>query len=275
MSQIVGQFLHEFEANTLAELAWFRIGARALQALRLLRKPSIALLLAKAFHQGKASAGISTSATLVTQMSPTAASGTRAISAMDRAELRMELIACAVDVQGATVAQMRETLRQLRGEDFRKRSVQGLSAMKKPELMTQAEALGVDPTGKTAVQLRLAIQGWDAAAAAASGKVASPATRVTGTDKVTFGQYKGEMYANILKNRPSYAAWVVAKGASKDSSPALQRLSGYLEANGVVCVMEVGSGADVEILEPSDYEILSTSATRTQDEPDDFCAMFL
>ena len=147
--------------------------------------------------------------------------------------------------------------------------------MKRDELAQKAAEKGIDPVGKTVTQIRLALQGWDAASAAATGKVAAPATRIAGADIVGFGQHKGETYRNILVNRPFYAVWVVStRSSSETASPALSRLSQYLEANGVVPQMEV-DGAEVEILEPTEYEMLETT-TRTQpEEPDDFCAMFL
>ena len=116
--------------------------------------------------------------------------------------------------------------------------------------------------------------GADAVSAAATGKVAAPATRIAGADVVGFGQHKGDTYRNILANRPFYAVWVVSTRSSSETvSPALSRLAQYLEANGVVPQMEV-DGAEVEILEPTEYEMLETTRTQHQ-EPDDFCAMFL
>ena len=93
---------------------------------------------------------------------------------------------------------------------------------------------------------------------------------------VGFGQHKGETYRNILVNRPFYAVWVVStKSSSETVSPALNRLAQYLEANGVVPQMEI-DGAEVEILEPTEFEMPESTTTRTEsEEPDDLCAMFL
>ena len=117
--------------------------------------------------------------------------GLKALSALTKAELQQELLLYGADVHGATVAQMRETLRHIRGQDVRKTSVKGLSAMKRDELAQKAAEKGIDPVGKTVTQLRLALQGWDAASAAATGRVAARATRIAGADVVGFGQHKG------------------------------------------------------------------------------------
>ena len=102
--------------------------------------------------------------------------------------------------------------------------IKGLSAMKKAELLVLAAQLGIDITGKTCSQLRLAIMGWEAPAAAASGSAARLSTSILGSDMLTFGRYKGEQYRQKLRNRQSYAQWVVA---TKDTSEcqALQRVA--------------------------------------------------
>ena len=206
--------------------------------------------------------------------------GLKALSALTEAELQQELLLHGAEGHGATVDhdQMRETVRHfrwLRGVPDRT-SVKGLSAMKRDELAQKAAEKGIDPVGKTVTQLRLALQGWDAASAAATGKVAAPATRIAGADVVGFGQHKGETYRNILVNRPFYATWVVStKSNSETVSPALNRLALYLEANGVAPQMGV-DGAEVEILESTELEMPESTTTRTEpEEPDDSCAMFL
>ena len=63
---------------------------------------------------------------------------------------------------------------------------------------------------------------------------------------MTFGRYKGEQYRQILRNRQSYAAWVVT---TKDTSEchALQRLAKYLEANNIQPNMQTEGPISVEI----------------------------
>ena len=246
MPQVIGKLVHDFEAENEGQAAWFRLGARALQAVRLLRAPAAVLLIARAFRQGRASVPTSTFSIPATTITLTPASGQKALSALSKDELGQELRSCGADVRGATVAQMRETLRHLRGQDVPKNTVKGISSMKKADLEQVATERGIEKTGKTVTQLRLAIQGWDAASAAATGQIAAPSVRIMSTDVVGFGQHKGSSYRSILVNRPFYARWVVStkKNQQASTSPALQRLAIYLEANGVTPQMKVDADHD-------------------------------
>ena len=229
--------------------AWWKIGLRVLQAVALLKQPAASLVVHLGIRLGAAQAWATPSASTFTSpiRIPTAQK-LKALSSLNRKDLEKELREFGVDCTGATVEQMRETLREVRKstEEIPVPKLKGLSAMKKAELVQMAMQQGIDPTGKTCAQLRLAIQGWEATAAAASGSAARPQAAILGSDLVTFGRYKGEQYRQILRNRQSYAAWVVT---TKDTSEchALLRLAKYLEANGIQANMQTEGPITVEV----------------------------
>jgi hypothetical protein len=100
----------------------------------------------------------------------------------------------------------------------------------------------------TVEELRLRLQGWSSEAAAATGSVARPPTKISGTDVVSFGCLRGRTYAQVLRQSPQYASWVVRQLESTSRcSPALARLGRYLVANGVQVTMTDDQSEQEEI----------------------------
>jgi hypothetical protein len=161
---------------------------------------------------------------------------------MNKEALIEEARLLGLDVRGATAAQLRVLLRTARedgGTARPKLTIRGLSSMKKDKLLELAQAKGI-PGYKdlTVEELRLRLQGWSLESAAATGRVAHPPTKISGSDVVNFGRYRGETYLHILRQRTQYASWVVHQlESSPECSPALARLGRYLAANFVQAAM--------------------------------------
>ena len=230
--------------------SWWKLGLRVLHAVALLKQPAVALVVNLGMRLGSAQAWATPSANTTTL--PARIQRTqkmKALSSLSRKDLAQELQDYGVDCTAATVEQMRETLREFRKsttEEAPVANIKGLGAMKKAELMQMAMQQGIDHTGKTCAQLRLALRGWEAPAAAASGSAARPSTSILGSDLVSFGRHKGEQYRQILRNRQSYAAWVVTNKETSECQ-SLQRLARYLEANGIQPNMQTEGPVSVEI----------------------------
>ena len=222
----------EAKENHLAQLRWCRLGARVLQALHQLRQtPTMSMtpFLCQAGHF------VSTCEVTGLQATPVQAFGLKPLSDLSSIELQQELSAHHLDVNGATVAQMKERLRRIRGEAVgRTTSLPGLSAMER-EILTQNTAQVNLVSVRAAVStLRMVIHRWDAAAASAS-QGSAPAVSTAPPDFGDIGHYTGETFRNKL----------------------VTACLGFLEANGVVPLME--PHADLEKThQPSGLEFFST-----------------
>ena len=134
-----------------------------------------------------------------------------------------------LDVRGATVAQMRVLLKQIRldqGTAKPKPTIKGLSTMKKAELVALAKEKGIPNAETTTVEeLKLRLQGWTPEAAAATGKVAQPTKGIQGDNKVGFGKHRTKTYREVLREMPQSASWVVAQPERPECSSQHSRQS--------------------------------------------------
>jgi len=219
------------------ETAWFYFGVRALQAIAIMKQPAYALL-KNLYPMGPCTFAGPRTSELPTQMTPNRNTKKMAISTMRKTDLQQELSVLGYDVEGATVAQMKEVLKVLRTSQEVETSatvIRGLGAMKRSELEVLSKQKGF-PTGGTCDAMRLNLSRWNASAACSSGSIARPPNRITGDDMVTFGKFTGWTYREVLKSNRNnnYATWVINTSESYQlCSPELTRLARYLSANGI------------------------------------------
>ena len=150
-------------------------------------------------------------------------------------ELQVETASYELDAFGATVDQLRATLRALRAEGRENKApgaIPSLGKMLKPELQALCTEKEVPFNRKTtAPELRQYLKGWRVEGAISGrGSAAAPAPAIGGSDRAWFGKREMKTYEDVLDTDQGYCQRAVLELDRGRASALLARFARRVKA---------------------------------------------